>query len=114
MAISDGLRMRHMRDAAQAAMRQVAGRRQEDLDSDETMQLALARAIEIVCEAATKISVKTKQRYSEFPWRQMTGLRNRLVHAYADVSLRILWDVAIVELPAIMPKLEEMIRENEP
>lgn len=114
MAISDGLRIAHMRDALRATMRLTSGRTREDLASDEFLQLALARAVEILCEAATQISAGTKGRYPDFPWRSMAALRNRLAHAYFDVNLTILWDIATQDAPNILPQVDEMANEIEP
>ena len=82
---------RHMVDACEAAARFAHGRSRGDLDSDEMLRFALVRAVEIVGEAAGAVSPEGKAALP-VPWRwQIVGMRNRLVHAYFDINLDILW-----------------------
>jgi len=62
---------------------------------------ALVRAIEIVGEAASRISPETRLAISSIPWAKIVAMRNRLVHAYFDVDLDILWKTVAVEIPVL-------------
>jgi uncharacterized protein with HEPN domain len=95
MKPADRVRLERIRDALMSAIRFTRGRRREDLDHDEMLTFALTRAIEIVGEAATKISTETRDRYPHIPWMDIIGMRHRLVHAYFDVDHDILWSTAI-------------------
>jgi uncharacterized protein with HEPN domain len=66
---SDRNRIRHMIEAARQAMAFVAGRQRDDLDSDPQLRLALVRALEIVGEAASRISPEMRSAHPEVPWR---------------------------------------------
>ncbi len=82
-------RLRHMRDAACAALRFVRGRTRADLDADEMLAFALVRALEIIGEAADKLSDPTHAAHPSIPWSEIIGMRHKLVHGYFDVDLDI-------------------------
>jgi uncharacterized protein with HEPN domain len=86
MSDPDRIRLRHMLDAATEALRFVANRQKRDLASDRQFALALIKEIEIIGEAASRISAEIKEHSPEIPWAAIIGMRNRLIHAYADVD----------------------------
>ena len=106
MRAEDLIRIRHMVEAAEHAVRFVAGRQRADLVTDRMLQFALVRAIEIIGESATKVSDETRAAHLDIPWKAMTGMRNRLVHAYFDVNVEILWVAATVEVPELLARLK--------
>jgi len=81
MRIDDLIRLRHMLDAGQKAVSFVANKNRADLDDDPTLAFALMKAIEIIGEAASKVSRSSQERFKEIPWSQIVGMRNRLIHA---------------------------------
>jgi len=100
-----------MIEAAETACNFVSGRARADLDSDQMLLFALVRAIEIVGEAASKISPATRQSSSDVPWNLIVSMRNRVVHAYFDIDHEIVWKTATEELPEVLPKLRSLIGE---
>ena len=72
------------------------------------MQLALTQLVEIVGEAANRISQTTQQRHPEIPRVQIIGMRNRLVHGYDVIDLDVLWDTITDDLPPLIAALEEL------
>jgi uncharacterized protein with HEPN domain len=107
--IDDATRLRHMRDAAVEAIAFSRDRNRAELDGDRMLTLALVKDIEIVGEAAGRISTDCKSKYPEIPWVQMIGMRNRLTHAYFEIDLDIVWEVAIHDLPPLVAQLEKII-----
>lgn len=87
----DAIRLRHMLDAAREAVSFIHGRTRDDLDLDRQLVLALVKSIEIVGEAASRVTESSRQDLPQIPWDQIIGMRNRLVHAYFDINLDILW-----------------------
>jgi uncharacterized protein with HEPN domain len=70
---------------------------------------ALVRAIEIMGEAASRLSPETRAMTSDVPWSQITGMRNRLIHACFDIDSDIVWLTATREIPALVPMLRTMV-----
>ena len=81
---------------------------------DRVRQLALLKLVEIVGEAANRVSEETKQKHTVIPWPQIIGVRNRLVHGYDDVNLDILWKIIRNDLPLLVTQLEDVIGEETP
>ena len=91
MPDSDKIRLQHMLDAARDAMSFADGRAREHLDSDRQLVMALVKSIEIIGEAASKVSPDTQAEITGIPWRDIIDMRHRLVHGYYDINLDILW-----------------------
>ena len=108
MPPDDLTRIRHMVEATEAAIGFIAGRRRSDLDTDLMLLLATIKAIEVIGEAATRLSVDTRQSAPEIPWGDIIGMRNRLTHVYFDVNSDIVWRCATEELPDLLPKLKAL------
>jgi len=103
----DAVRLRHMLDAGQEALTFVQGRSRADLDTDRQLVLSLVKEIEIIGEAAYQLSQETKESLPEIPWEDIIGMRHRLVHAYFDINLDILWRTVQEDLPALVSSLRQ-------
>lgn len=95
-----------MLDAARSVARFIDGRRKEDLEQDEMLRFALVYAIQTIGEAARNVSDAQQKQMPNIPWRQVIGMRNRLVHAYIDVDLDLLWTTCAEAVPALAKQLE--------
>ncbi len=109
MKPDDAVRINHMIDAIRSAVRFTRDRRREDLDKDEMLAFALVRAIEIVGEAASRVSLETREQYTQVPWAAIIGMRHRLVHAYFDINHDILWTTATEAAPDLLPLLQPLL-----
>ncbi len=107
--IDNVTRLRHMRDAAIEAQGFITGCDRQTLHNNRMLVFALVRAIEIIGEAAANVSSDCRERYPQIPWANIIGMRNRLVHAYFDVDLDILWNTATTKLTPLIEQLEEII-----
>jgi uncharacterized protein with HEPN domain len=87
MRPDDLIRLRHMLESAREAVDFMVQKRRQDLDDDRVLLPALMKAIEIIGEAVSKVSEQTKAKYDSIPWRQIVGMRNRLIHAYYRYKL---------------------------
>jgi uncharacterized protein with HEPN domain len=108
-ANDDLVRLRHMLEAAQVATEFIQGETRESLDKDRKLVFAVVRAIEIVGEAASKVSPGFRDAHPLIPWKVIVGMRNWVIHAYFDVNLDIVWDTATKNLPALIVELEKLI-----
>jgi len=109
MLPEDRVRILHMPEAADAVAAFISGRDRPALDTDQMLLFALVRAIEIIGEAASRVSFETQSAAPAVPWSKITAMRNRLVHAYFDIDRDILWKTALDEIPALRPLLDEMV-----
>jgi uncharacterized protein with HEPN domain len=73
-----------MLDATNEALEFVQGKRRSDLDTDRKLVLSLVKELEIIGEAAGKVSAEIRTQYGAIPWQDIGGMRNRLIHAYFD------------------------------
>lgn len=76
------------------------------------MSFALVRLLEIVGEAAGGVSERLRTEYSEIPWRQMSGMRNRLIHGYFEVNGDLVWETVTKELPPLIVPLQEALEKE--
>ena len=106
---ADAIRLRHMLDAAQETLSFVEGKTRKDLETDRVLALALVKSIEIIGEAANQVSPEGQAACHNVPWREIITMRNRLVHAYFDINLDIVWNTVVDELPPLTDVLSQML-----
>lgn len=111
MPPDDRVRILHMIETTETALGFVAGRDRTELESNPMLLFALVRAIEVIGEAASRVSAETRTRAPQIPWPLIVAMRNRLVHAYFDVDRDILWRTAAEELPALLPVLRALLSD---
>ena len=105
----DIVRLRHMLDAAREAQGFAATRSRSDLDHDRQLLLALVKAVEIIGEAATRVSTETRLECPEIPWQDIVAMRHRLTHGYYDIDLDIVWSTVTDDLPPLAAELERVL-----
>ncbi len=76
---------------------------------DQTRQLALERALEVVGESAGKVSQAFRADHPEIPWRKIIGLRNVLAHDYGNILQERLWNVAVNHVPELIQSIEPLV-----
>lgn len=99
-----------MLDAAQEAMSFVAGRTREDLDRDRMLLLSLIKELEILGEAASRVSQATVAEHGGIPWREIIGMRHHLIHGYFDVDADLVWDTMTNDLPRLIDQLKLVLQ----
>jgi len=103
-----------MLDAANEARSFVAEKSRIELDLDRALALALVKSIEIIGEAASRISPELRSQSPDIPLTDIVAMRNRLIHAYFDVNLDIVWQTVTDELPPLVKALEKLLVSNDP
>ena len=98
-----------MFDAAKEATAFIQEEKRTSLDADRKLVLALIKSIEIIGEAAAKITKECREDLSQIPWPNIIGMRNRLIHAYFDINLDILWKTVTEDLPTLIDDLEKIL-----
>ncbi len=100
---------RQMLDASQRAIAITDGRSREDLDTDDLLDLAVVRLLEILGEAANRIPKDEQALLSGIPWAELISLRNRLIHGYDSVDLDVVWEIVTDDLPPLVTQLKQYI-----
>jgi uncharacterized protein with HEPN domain len=81
----------------------------EQFDGDDTLQFAVMYLIQIVGEAAYRLSAEARVALPQLPWNDMINMRHRLVHGYGVASRHIVWQVARDDLPVLIARLERFL-----
>ena len=101
-----------MLDAARSAA-EFAGSSREEFDAAKIRQSATVRELTVLGEAAKSVSVTLRERWPEFPWREMMRTRDVLTHHDFGIELDIVWSVVVNELPAVISDIRRMLDELE-
>ena len=99
--------------AARKATRLVAGFSQDEFNNNEAIHIAATHFIQIVGEAARKVSRERRSTVTAIPWEKIVGMRHRVVHDYFNVRLPLVWDVVNHELPRLIDTLETIVPPDE-
>ena len=110
----DEVRLRDMLDAARAALAAIRGRDRADLDQNSIWALGLVKCLEIVGEATNRLSPEMRERWPDIPWREIVGMRNRLVHTYFDIDRDQVWQTLKEDLPPLVGQLEAVLSTEFP
>jgi uncharacterized protein with HEPN domain len=98
-------------DAMDKAEMFVTGMSYEQFEDDLRTNFAVTRALEIVGEATRRLPVSFREQYPNIPWQDMAGMRDKIIHGYDNVNLRIVWDVVTRDIPDVKPQIQQILRE---
>ena len=102
----------HILEASGWALSITEGGTRQTLDDDLQVFLALSKAIEIIGEAANRVSDYTQNEAPEIPWRRIIGMRNHLAHQYDDINSDTLWEVATIHLIALRENIRRILPDD--
>jgi len=100
-------------EAMTNAIRFVENTRYEDFMKDAKTIYAVVRALEIIGAAVKRIPDSVKERYPEIPWRDIAGMRDKLIHEYSGVKLEVVWDTIKNEIPTLKPMFDKILKDFE-
>jgi len=112
MKPDDIIRIQHIVDASSEALSFVAGVTEKDFLQNRMLILSVIKDIEIIGEAASRISEETKLKYADIPWKDIIGMRNRLIHGYFDVDVKLVWNTTSNNLPQLLKVLKEILTDK--
>jgi uncharacterized protein with HEPN domain len=95
MRKDDLIRLRHMLDAAREAVQFAKNKSRGALESNRMLTLSIVKDLEIIGEAASKMTNETREEFPQIPWLNIISMRNRLIHAYFDINLDIVWKTVV-------------------
>jgi uncharacterized protein with HEPN domain len=84
----------------------------DSFSKDEKTTFAVVRALEIVGEASKHIPEDVRTAHSHLPWREMAGIRDKLIHDYFGVDLAVVWKTINEDLPALEPEIRSILSES--
>ena len=109
--LKDKGRLQHMLDMAVLLDHEKVNHSLDMIKRDRVAFFGLSKIVEIIGEAAYKITKEFKVSHSELPWRQIEGMRHILVHGYFSIVPEVLWDVIENDIPTLIPILQQYIQE---
>lgn len=102
-----------MVEAVSAALEFTEGQSRESFCGDRLVGFAVVRAIQLVGQAARNVSEEVQAAHPEIPWREMIGMRNVVVHDYADVDLGLVWKTVREDLPGLIDRLNALLGQGD-
>jgi uncharacterized protein with HEPN domain len=84
----------------------------EDFEGNDEKVFAVVRALEIVGEAAKKIPAIVRRQHPDVPWRDMAGMRDKLIHHYFGVDVKVVWRTVKDSLPGIRSSVEDLLKDS--
>ena len=99
----------HMLDMTRKGIEAIKSKSRKNFDDDEILRLELTHLVQVIGEAARKVSTEFQQDHPEIPWRRIIGMRHRIVHDYMRVDEDVLWEVITADLAALLPLLEKIV-----
>jgi uncharacterized protein with HEPN domain len=106
MQHDDWVYLGHMLDTARKAVDKLGAKTRADLDADEDLRIVLTHWVQIIGEAASRVSAATQSAHPEIPWRRIVAMRHRIVHDYMNIDVEILWEVVSRSLLQLIRLLE--------
>ena len=104
--------LRHIHDECLYIISTCKNINYENFLDDETLKRAVVRSLEIIGEATKKIHADVKVNMNSIPWKNMAGMRDRLIHDYMGVNYTIVWDVVKNKIPDINDKIYEILSKD--
>ncbi len=113
MSKSDVEFLRHIKKECDYLLKFSDNLSEEDFYKDETLQRAFTRCLEIIGEASKRVDVDFRYRYSIIPWKEMAGMRDKIIHYYEGVDYAIVWITIINKIPELHFQIEQIIKEHD-
>lgn len=100
-------------EAIEDAASFIEGINYDDFAKDKKTMYAVTRAIEIIGEATKKVPDSVRKRHPEIPWRDMAGMRDKLIHEYFGIDLKRVWNTVKKDIPKLKPSFEKILEDFE-
>ncbi len=107
---NEKLPLEHIRMAMRFILDHVKNK--EDLQSNEVLRYAVERNFEVIGEAAKRIPDSVKTHCPELPWKEMTGMRDVIIHEYDEIDIDQVWNTITQDIPHSLEIIEQLLRED--
>jgi uncharacterized protein with HEPN domain len=105
----DAIILRQILEHAEEALQIIKDKTRADVKDDRILNLALVRLLEIIGEAAGRVSKSRRETIPQIPWMEIVAMRNRLIHGYDQIDLNVVWDVIQNDLPPLVEELRKFL-----
>lgn len=105
----DRIKVSHILDAGREATSFIESISFDEFCADRMRVLAVLKCLEIMGEAASKVSFEFQEHNPDFPWKQLASMRNRLIHGYFEINLEIVWNTLKIDIPITLVKAEKIL-----
>ena len=112
MLHEDMIRLRHIIAEAEEACAFAENMSFNEFMGDRKTAKAIIRSVEVIGEASSKITDELREKYPDIPWKQIIGMRNRLIHVYFDIDFRTVWQTVNENLPPLIEKLKGIMEKE--
>lgn len=109
----DRVRLAHILEYAEMISEWLSQVRKEIFFDNKQLQASIIRQIEVIGEATKNVSPSLKERYPEIPWKEISGMRDMLIHEYFDVDLEEVWVTSTEDIPELIEKIKIILSEME-
>lgn len=106
-------RLSHMVDAAKAVLQHIHNKKQADLEKNRLLIGGVIRELLLIGEAANAISAQSRAKMPNIPWKEVIGMRNQLIHAYFEISYKIIWMTVTEDIPKLIAELEKILNSKQ-
>ena len=112
MKKDDMIYIGHILEATEKIYKYCSSMKKTEFLRNDLVKDAVVRNIEIVGEAAKKLSSEFRKRYPEIPWKDISGMRDKIVHDYTGIDYRVVWDVVQIDLPDLKIRLKNITKQQ--
>ena len=106
----DQVRLQHIIDSTREALAYVEDTDHSAFEKNRLLQHGLVPCIEVIGEASARLSKSLHDANPQIPWAAMIGMRNRIVHAYFDIDIDLVWKTATEDLPVLLAQVETIVQ----
>ena len=111
MSKSDIEFLKHIKKECDYLIKTSENLSEDEFYNNETLQRAFTRCLEIIGEASKRVDVEFRYKYQMIPWKEMAGMRDKIIHYYEGVDYSLVWFTVTNKIPELQFQIEQIINE---
>lgn len=105
--------LRHIKEETSFIIEYTNAVTEDEFYENIVLRKAIIRSLEVIGEATKKVNFEFRSKYNAIPWKEMAGLRDKLIHDYTGVDYSLVWKICMENIPELDFQIEEIIKEKE-